>query len=77
MEARVLGRAEVRVGADIEATDRYGDRPFIMACSKGLADLARLLIERGAATGWRTKQGRSAADRAAPGMDMCRDATGS
>ncbi len=59
-------------GAAVDAHDRYADTPLIMACSKGYDAIARLLIERGADLEARNRQGRSASDRAAPELAVCR-----
>ena len=37
-----------RKGAHINATNNNGDTPLILACSKGLVDVARILVEKGA-----------------------------
>jgi ankyrin repeat protein len=61
-------------GADPNAADRFGDTPLILACAKGLNDVAALLLERGADPALRNQEGRAAADRAAPGADVCKGA---
>ncbi len=60
-------------GAEIDRRDRYGDTALIMACSKGHGEIAWLLVARGADRSLRNDQGRSAGDRAAPGLDVCRE----
>lgn len=60
-------------GAAVDAADRFRDTPFIMACAKGHSEVAALLRERGADPSARNQEGRSAADRAAPGLDLCRE----
>ncbi len=59
-------------GAAVDPRDRYGDTPLIVACAKGNAATAALLIERGADRNARDQEGRSAAERAAPGTGPCR-----
>jgi len=59
-------------GANPNAADRFGDTPLMMACSKGYDALAQLLLERGADPSLRNQEGRTAADRAAPGANACR-----
>lgn len=59
-------------GADVDVKDRFLDTPLIMACAKGEREVAQLLIERGADRSARNQDGRSAEDRAAQGMDICR-----
>lgn len=58
-------------GAEVESADRFADTPFIMACAKGFAEIAQLLLDQGADRAARNQEGRSAADRAAPGLDVC------
>ena len=60
-------------GADVNVRDRYGDTPLMLACAKGYAALARLLLDQGADVSARDQEGRLAADRAIPGLDICRE----
>jgi hypothetical protein len=59
-------------GADVNVKDRFADTPLMMACSKGYAAMARLLLDHDADATARNQEGRSAADRAAPSLDVCR-----
>ncbi len=59
-------------GAAINAADRFGDTPLIMACSKGFGELAKQLLTRGADPAIRDQEGRSAADRAGAGAEVCK-----
>jgi ankyrin repeat protein len=61
-------------GAKPNTPDHYGDTPLILACSKGYDALAELLLRRGADATLRNQEGKTAADRAAPGANMCREA---
>ncbi len=56
----------------IDRVDRFGDTPLLVACAKGHDDVARMLIQAGADRTHRDQEGRSAADRAAPGAPSCR-----
>jgi hypothetical protein len=64
-------------GADPNAADRFRDTPLMLACVQGRGELAALLLRRGADPSLRNQEGRSAADRAAPGTDACRAPAGS
>jgi hypothetical protein len=60
-------------GAEVDVADRFGDTPLMMACAKDHAEMARLLLAHGADARARDQEGRTAADRAAPGLeDVCR-----
>ena len=61
-------------GANPNAPDHYGDTPLILACSKGYDALAELLLRRGADATLRNHEGKTAAERAAPGSNVCRGA---
>ena len=61
-------------GANPNSPDRYGDTPLMLACSKGYDALADLLLRRGADATLRNQEGKTAAERAAPGAKMCRGA---
>jgi len=61
-------------GANPNTPDRYGDTPLMLACSKGYDTLAELLLRRGADAALRNQEGKTAADRAAPGAKTCRGA---
>jgi ankyrin repeat protein len=78
--AVVRGRKEavrhlLEAGVQVDRVDRFGDTPLLAACAKGNDDLARLLIEAGADREHRDQEGRTAADRAAPGAPSCRGET--
>ena len=47
----------LEAGADVETPDNYGQSPFFMACWKGHADVAALLLEYDANKDCRTKTG--------------------
>ena len=59
-------------GADPNAADHFRDTPLMLACVQGRAEIAALLLQRGADPARRNQEGRTAADRAAPGTDVCR-----
>ena len=59
-------------GADPNAADQFRDTPLMLACVQGRSEIAALLLQRGADPTLRNQEGRSAADRAAPGVDVCR-----
>jgi ankyrin repeat protein len=59
-------------GADPNPRDKFGDTPLIAACAKGNVATAALLLARGADPSLRDQEGRTAAERAAPGADVCR-----
>ena len=59
-------------GADPNAVDRFRDTPLMLACMQGRAEIAALLLQRGADPSLENQEGRTAADRAAPGVDVCR-----
>ncbi|HEX2485925.1 MAG TPA: ankyrin repeat domain-containing protein [Myxococcota bacterium] len=59
-------------GADPNAADQFRDTPLMLACVQGRSEIAALLLQRGADPTLRNQEGRSAADRAAPGADVCR-----
>ena len=58
--------------ADVNARDQFGDTPLIVACAKGNGATAALLLERGADPTLKDQEGRTAAERAAPGTGPCR-----
>jgi len=62
----------IEQGADVNVKDRFSDTPLMMACSKGYAEMAGLLIDHGADRSARDQEGRTAADRAAPSLEVCR-----
>ena len=47
----------LEAGADVETPDNYGQSPFFMACWKGHADVAALLLDYDANKDCRTKTG--------------------
>ena len=47
----------LEAGADVETPDNYGQSPFFMACWKGHAEVAALLLEYDANKDCRTKTG--------------------
>jgi ankyrin repeat protein len=59
-------------GADVDAADRFGDTPLMMACAKGFGAMAELLVAHGADPTLRDHEGRTAADRARAGAEICR-----
>jgi hypothetical protein len=59
-------------GADPNAADRFRDTPLMLACAQGRTEIATLLLARGADPTLRNQEGRTAADRAAPGVEVCR-----
>lgn len=59
-------------GADVNARDQWRDTPLIAACAKGNAAAAGFLLAHGADATLTDQEGRTARDRAAPGMAMCR-----
>jgi ankyrin repeat protein len=59
-------------GADPNAAARFQDTPLMLACVQGRGEIAALLLQRGADPSLRNQEGRTAADRAAPGTDVCR-----
>ena len=61
-------------GASPNTPDHFGDTPLILACSKGYDALAELLLQRGADASLRNNEGKTAAERAAPGAKVCRGA---
>ena len=52
-----VARLLLEAGADVETPDNYGQSPFFMACWKGHADVAALLLEYDANKDCRTKTG--------------------
>ena len=52
-----VARLLLEAGADVETPDNYGQSPFFMACWKGHADVAALLLEYEANKDCRTKTG--------------------
>ena len=58
--------------ADANARDQFGDTPLIVACAKGNAAAAGLLLERGADPALKDQEGRTAKERSAPGVPACR-----
>ena len=52
-----VARQLLEAGADVEIPDNYGQSPFFMACWKGHADVAALLLEYDANKDCRTKTG--------------------
>ena len=52
-----VARMLLEAGADVETPDNYGQTPFFMACWKGHAEVASLLLEYGANKDCRTKTG--------------------
>jgi hypothetical protein len=63
-EAYKLVRLLVRLGADINSIDRYGNTPLIISCYYGAPryDIAMYLIERGANLKIKNRQGYTAYD---------------
>lgn len=61
-------------GADPNAADRFGDTTLMLVCARGQDSMAALLLARGADPSLRNQEGRTAADRAAPGASVCRSA---
>ncbi len=55
-------------GAAVNARDQFADTPLIAACAKGSAESAALLLAHGADAGLRDQEGRTARERAAPGV---------
>jgi hypothetical protein len=60
-------------GADINARDQFGDTALMVACAKGYGKTAALLLQRGADASLKDQEGRTARERAAPGVDACRE----
>ncbi len=60
-----------RKGADVNARDKFSDTPLIVACAKGHGATAALLLERGADPEATDQEGRTAAERSAPGVAPC------
>ena len=58
--------------ADVNARDQWRDTPLIAACAKGNAAVAGFLLQHGADATLTDQEGRTARDRAAPGMTVCR-----
>lgn len=58
--------------ADPNARDKFGDTPLIAACAKGHVATAEILLARGADPSLEDQEGRTAAERAAPGAEVCR-----
>ncbi|MEZ4217296.1 MAG: ankyrin repeat domain-containing protein [Myxococcota bacterium] len=58
-------------GADVDVRDRFQDTPLMIACAKGHGPIAELLVASGADRALRDQEGRTAADRAAPGTPGC------
>jgi len=56
----------------VEFLPKFGDTPLIVACAKGHAATASLLLERGADPTLRDQEGRTASERSAPGTAPCR-----
>lgn len=52
-----VARLLLEAGADVETPDNYGQSPFFMACWKGHADVATLLLAYDANKDCRTKTG--------------------
>ncbi len=52
-----MAKLLLEAGADVETPDNYGQSPFFMACWKGHADVAALLLEYDANKDCRTKTG--------------------
>ncbi len=52
-----VARLLLEAGADVETPDNYGQSPFFMACWKGHAVVAALLLEYDANKDCRTKTG--------------------
>ena len=63
-------------GAAVNPRDNYGDTPLIVACAKGFPEMAALLLELGADRSLRDQEGRTAAERSAPGVGPCQNAGG-
>lgn len=59
-------------GAAVDVRDRFADTPLIVACAKGYAEMAALLLDHGADPSLRDQEGRTAAERSAPGVEICR-----
>jgi ankyrin repeat protein len=59
-------------GADPNRADRFRDTPLMLACVQGRSEIASLLLRRGADPSLRNQEGRTAADRAQPGTEVCR-----
>jgi ankyrin repeat protein len=62
-------------GAAIDSRDQFGDTPLIVACAKGNAATAELLLARSADSSLKDQEGRTASERSAPGVDVCRPRT--
>lgn len=58
-------------GADLNVRDQWQDTPLIVACAKGNAEAVAMLRQHGADPALRDQEGRSAAERAAPGTAQC------
>jgi ankyrin repeat protein len=58
-------------GAAVDPVGQFGDTPLMLACAKGYGALAAFLVERGADPARRDQEGRTARDRAAPGVEAC------
>ena len=54
-------------GADVNVRDQFGDTPLIVACAKGNAAIAALLLKRGAAAAIKDQEGRTAKGAQRPG----------
>ena len=59
-------------GADVNARDQWRDTPLIAACAKGNAAAAGFLLAHGADASLTDQEGRTARERAAPGLTVCR-----
>lgn len=59
-------------GADVNSRDQWRDTPLIAACAKGNAAAAAYLLAHGADPALTDQEGRTARERAAPGMTVCR-----
>jgi len=58
-------------GAAVDVRDQWQDTPLIVACAKGNADAVATLRQHGADPALRDQEGRTAAERAAPGTAQC------
>ncbi len=58
-------------GADPNARDQWQDTPLIVACAKGNTAAATFLLAHGGDPVLKDQEGRTARERAAPGMTVC------